>query len=101
MAVNIIRIYQLYLTRFKEDYGMPIVIKGQTYYRTREVCHMVGVSRSTLLRWISSGLIKDAVTRDRRRWRLFTEADIKRIEGEAYKVDQSKSAEVTTSNFLK
>lgn len=65
---------------------MPIVMKGQTYYRTRDVCEMVGVSRSTLLRWISSGFIRDTATRDRRGWRLFTKADIKTIEDEACKV---------------
>jgi excisionase family DNA binding protein len=65
---------------------MPIVMKDQTYYRTAEVCKMVGVSRSTLLRWISGGLIRDTATRDRRGWRLFTEANIKTIEDEAYKV---------------
>jgi excisionase family DNA binding protein len=86
--------------QFKENHGMPIVIKDQTYYRTRDVCQMVGVSRSTLLRWISSGLIKDTVTRDRRGWRLFTEADIKRIEDEAYKVNQVKPAKVRASNSL-
>ena len=79
---------------------MPMVIKDQTYYRTREVCEMVGVSRSTLLRWISGGLIRDASVRDRREWRLFTEADIKRIEGEAHKVNQNKSVKVRTSNSL-
>jgi len=62
---------------------MPVTIKGQTYYRTAEVCEMVGISRSTLLRWISSGLIKDTSTRDRRGWRLFTQDDIKTIEDEA------------------
>ena len=65
---------------------MPIVMKGQKYYRTRDVCEMVGVSRSTLLRWISSGFIRDTATRDRRGWRLFTEADIKTIEDEVCKV---------------
>jgi excisionase family DNA binding protein len=65
---------------------MPIVMKGQKYYRTRDVCEMVGVSRSTLLRWISSGLIRDTATRDRRGWRLFTEVDIKTIEDEVCKV---------------
>jgi len=79
---------------------MPVLIKGQTYYRTRDVCEMVGVSRSTLLRWISSGLIRDTATRDRRGWRLFTEADIRRIEDEAHKVNQSKSVKVGTSNSL-
>jgi excisionase family DNA binding protein len=71
---------------------MPIVIKGQTYYRTRDVCEKVGVSRSTLLRWISGGLIRDASVRDRREWRLFTEADIKRIEDETYKVKVGTSS---------
>jgi excisionase family DNA binding protein len=85
---------QLYLTKFKEYYGMPILIKGRTYYRTRDVCEVVGVSRSTLLRWISGGLIRDTATRDRRGWRLFTEADIKRIEDETYRV------KVGTSNSL-
>lgn len=79
---------------------MPIVMKGQTYYRTRDVCEKVGVSRSTLLRWISSGLIRDASVRDRREWRLFTGADIKRIEDEAHKVNQSKSVKVGASNSL-
>jgi len=45
---------------------MPIVMKGQKYYRTRDVCEMVGVSRSTLVRWISSGVIGDTAIRDRR-----------------------------------
>jgi excisionase family DNA binding protein len=79
---------------------MPILIKGRTYYRTRDVCEVVGVSRSTLLRWISGGLIRDTATRDRRGWRLFTEADIKRIEDEAHKVNQNKSVKVGTSNSL-
>lgn len=65
---------------------MSVVISNQTYYRTTEVCEMVGVGRSTLLRWIRSGILKDASHRDRRGWRLFTEADIKRIEDEANKV---------------
>lgn len=62
---------------------MPTTINNDTYYRTSEVCQMVGISRSTLLRWLSSGIFKDVLHRDRRGWRLFTEADIKRIEDEA------------------
>ena len=68
---------------------MPIVIKGETYYRISEACQMVGIARSTLLRWVSLGVVKDVPHRDRRGWRLFTEADIKRIEQEAHKVEQS------------
>ena len=65
---------------------MSVIIRGQTYYRTAEVCAIVNVSRSTLLRWLGNGTLKDASHRDRRGWRLFTEADIKRIEAEANKV---------------
>ena len=65
---------------------MSVTIKGKTYYRTTEVCEMVGIGRSTLLRWLRGGIIKDISHRDRRGWRLFTQADIKRIEDEANKV---------------
>lgn len=65
---------------------MPIMIKGKTYYRTKEVCETVGIGRSTLLRWLRKGMIKDVSHRDRRGWRLFTQADIKTIEDEANKI---------------
>ena len=65
---------------------MSVVIKGETYYRTREACGMTGIGRSTLLRWLKSGIIRDASHRDRRGWRLFTETDIQRIQEEAGKV---------------
>ncbi len=58
---------------------MPIIIDGQTYYRTREACGLTGIGRSTLLRWLKRGIIRGASHRDRRGWRLFTEADIRRI----------------------
>jgi len=66
---------------------MPITINGETYYRTREVSQMVGISRLTLLRWLSSGILQGVVRRDRRGWRLFAEADIKRIRDEANKIN--------------
>ena len=62
---------------------MSVIINSQTYYRTTEACDMVGVSRSTLLRWLRQGILEDSSHRDRRGWRLFTQADIKRIEAEA------------------
>ena len=65
---------------------MPITIDGETYYRTGDVSRMVGISRLTLLRWLSSGIIQGVVRRDRRGWRLFTEADISRIRDEANKI---------------
>lgn len=65
---------------------MPIKINGRTYYRTTEAAKVAAISRSTLLRWLDDGTIKDAPRRDRRGWRLFTEADIKRIREEANNV---------------
>ena len=66
---------------------MPIIIKGETYYRTSEACRIAGIGRSTLLRWIRSAILEDASHCDRRGWRLFTEADIKRIKEEASRVE--------------
>jgi len=62
---------------------MPVSIKGEKYYRTSEACKITGIGRSTLLRWLRHNTIKDASHRDRRGWRLFTEADIERIKAEA------------------
>ena len=61
---------------------MVIKLNKQRYYRTSEVCRLVGISRATLLRWVGDGIIKDASHRDRRGWRLFTEAEIREIEEE-------------------
>jgi excisionase family DNA binding protein len=57
---------------------MPIHIKGQTYYRTAEVCNEIGISRATLYRWLKAGLL-DKSHKDRRGWRLFTEADLSKF----------------------
>ena len=62
---------------------MPVTINNKKFYRTKEAAVKIGISRSTLLRWFSIGVLEDSAHRDRRGWRLFTEADIKRIEAEA------------------
>jgi predicted site-specific integrase-resolvase len=51
---------------------MPIVINDQTYYRTAEVCRIIGISRNTLFRWLKEGIFSDVEYRDWRGWRLFT-----------------------------
>ena len=65
---------------------MSIRINGQTYYRTSEACQRAGVSKATLFRWFKSGILADAVRRDRKGWRLFTEDDVNRIQAEANKI---------------
>jgi len=65
---------------------MTVNMRGQTYYRTTEVCVKAGISRSTLFRWLRMGILEDASQRDRRGWRLFTDRDISRITDESNKV---------------
>jgi predicted site-specific integrase-resolvase len=62
---------------------MPVTMNGQTYYRTVEVCRMIGISRTTLFRWLKEGVFEEAKYRDRRGWRLFTEGEISMMKAEA------------------
>jgi predicted site-specific integrase-resolvase len=65
---------------------MPVIVNGKKYYRTAEVCRIVGISRSTLFRWLRSGTFEDVENVDRRGWRLFTAKDVKRLTVEANKL---------------
>jgi excisionase family DNA binding protein len=65
---------------------MPVSIDNRTFYRTAEVCRMAGISRSTLLRWLKNDGLKINDYRDRRSWRLFTEADVKKLINEANRI---------------
>ncbi|HEX74469.1 MAG TPA: MerR family transcriptional regulator [Dehalococcoidia bacterium] len=67
---------------------MPVIINTQTYYRTAEVCQMVGISRNTLFRWFKEGISKEAQHRDRRGWRLFTEDEINRLKMEVNQINK-------------
>jgi len=58
---------------------MPVVVNEQTYYRTADVCRMVGISRNTLFRWLKQGIVSDVEYRDCRGWRLFTAAQVEAI----------------------
>lgn len=64
---------------------MPVKVDGAKYFRTSEASRKAAISRSTLLRWIERGLIKDASHRDRRGWRLFSEEDVRAMQKEANK----------------
>jgi predicted site-specific integrase-resolvase len=55
---------------------MPVALNGQTYYRTAEVCRIVGISRNTLFRWLKEGNVTEVEHRDYRGWRLFTQAQV-------------------------
>ena len=68
---------------------MPITLDNRTFYRTSEVCRKAGISRSTLLRWLKEGDLKIGEYRDRRSWRLFTEADMQSLVNEANRICRS------------
>ena len=61
---------------------MQLEIDGEVFYRTREACKMAGISRATLFRWISTGIVEDTALKDRRGWRLFSECDVNRLKAE-------------------
>ncbi|MFO7996531.1 MAG: helix-turn-helix domain-containing protein [Dehalococcoidia bacterium] len=72
---------------------MPVEINGQIYYRTAEVCQIVGIGKSTLFRWIRQNIIKEAEYRDRKGWRLFTEGELRNITAETSKIQRNHVAE--------
>jgi len=65
---------------------MSVLIDNKQYYRIKEACLKAGISKATYHRWIKQGVISDNIVKDRRGWRLFSEADIKNIRMEATKI---------------
>jgi hypothetical protein len=59
----------------KRYIDMSVKIEGKSYYRTAEVCRIVGISRNTLFRWLEKRVVGKEY-RDYRGWRLFTEDQI-------------------------
>lgn len=53
-------------------------MKGNKKYSVKEVCTIFDVSKATLFRWESEGLIS-YVQRDWRNWRIYTSENIEEI----------------------
>ncbi len=70
---------------------MAVKVNGQTYFRTADVCRLVGISRTTLFRWLKEGMLSDAISRDRRGWRLFTEGEVNTLKTEAERINRYES----------
>jgi phage antirepressor YoqD-like protein len=68
---------------------MPLKIDGQVYYRTAEVCQIVGIGKSTLFRWIRQNIVQDAEYRDRKGWRLFAEHELRSLEAETKRIQKN------------
>jgi len=74
---------------------MPVKLNGRTYYRTAEVCQIVGIGRSTLFRWIRQNVVKEAQYRDRKGWRLFTEEDLRSLAAESSRIQKNGVTETS------
>ena len=73
---------------------MPVKINGRVYYRTAEVCQIVGIGKSTLFRWIRQDIVKDAEYRDRKGWRLFAEDELRSLKSETNKIQRNRVAAI-------
>jgi transposase-like protein len=73
---------------------MPVKINGRIYYRTAEVCQIVGIGKSTLFRWIRQNIVQDAEYRDRKGWRLFAEDELRNLEAETKRIQKNHLAEM-------
>ena len=69
---------------------MPVAINGEKYYRTAEVCRMVGISRTTLFRWLNEGICQEPKHRDRRGWRLFAEVEVDGLNREINRINKTE-----------
>jgi DNA-binding transcriptional MerR regulator len=53
--------------------------KTSRKYKTKEICDRFDISRATLFRWESEGLLS-GVGRDWRGWRVYNDGNLKTIE---------------------
>ncbi len=74
------------MTRLISEAAM-VKRKNPKIYKTKEICDRFDISRATLFRWESDGLLT-GVGRDWRGWRLYSEVNLREIE----KIIRSKSA---------
>jgi excisionase family DNA binding protein len=65
---------------------MTVIIDGEKYYRASEACTTIGISRTTLYRWLKAGILP-RLYRDRRGWLLFSQEDLNKIKAEAQKIN--------------
>jgi DNA-binding transcriptional MerR regulator len=64
-----------------------VTIKSLKKYKTSEICSRFDISRATLFRWESEGLLA-GVERDWRGWRVYNETNLRAID----KIMKSKNA---------
>ena len=78
---------------------MPVTINGRRYYRSVEVYQMVGISRTTLFRWVKQGICGETELRDRRGWRLFTQEEVDRLKAEVNRITKTERSKLKTGKL--
>jgi DNA-binding transcriptional MerR regulator len=59
--------------------GIMVTRKSSKRYKTNEICSRFDISRATLFRWESEGLLS-GVERDWRGWRVYSQGNLREIE---------------------
>jgi DNA-binding transcriptional MerR regulator len=59
--------------------GIMVTRKSSKRYKTNEICSLFDISRATLFRWESEGLLS-GVERDWRGWRVYSQGNLREIE---------------------
>ena len=59
--------------------GTMVTRQNSKKYKTKELCDRFDISRATLFRWESDGLLM-GVGRDWRGWRIYNDANVREIE---------------------
>jgi predicted site-specific integrase-resolvase len=80
---------------------MSIKIENKNYYRTAEVCQVVGISKATLFRWLKQGICSEAKQRDIRGWRLFTEEEVVSLMEQANRLSENNEFASSKSSVNK
>ena len=78
---------------------MPVTINGRRYYRSVEVYQTVGISRTTLFRWVKQGICGETELRDRRGWRLFTQGEVDRLKAEVNRITKAERSRLKTEKL--
>jgi hypothetical protein len=77
------------LMRAKIADAMPIVYPdGTQLYAMKEALRLCHISRSTYVRWLATGKIRDTINRDRNGWRVFTAAEIENLKAVAFALER-------------
>jgi hypothetical protein len=78
-TITILTIITITISANWVDEGIMVSRKTLRKYKTKEICDRFDISRATLFRWESEGLLS-GVGRDWRGWRVYDDNNLRSIE---------------------